>query len=75
MLSGFELYPLWVPLTSCALALRARALLLVFEKLVLVLIYSKLHEKLCDYLYKLNIVPFSHLDGLSVRDGLSVLDG
>ena len=37
-----------------ALALRARAILLVFKKNLLVLIYSKLHEKSCDYLYKLS---------------------
>ena len=33
-------------------ALRARAILLVFKKNLLVLIYSKLHSKSCDYLYK-----------------------
>ena len=33
-----------------ALALRACANLLVFEKIVLVLIYSKLHSKSFDYL-------------------------
>ena len=32
-------------------SLRARAILLVFEKNLLVLIYSKLHSKSCDYLY------------------------
>ena len=35
-------------------ALRARAILLVFKKNLLVLIYSKLHSKSCDYLYKAN---------------------
>ena len=39
-----------------ALALRARALLLRSLKNLLVLIYSKLHSKSCDYLYKLHSV-------------------
>ena len=34
-----------------ARTLRARAVLLAFEKNLLVLIYSKLHSKPCDYLY------------------------
>ena len=44
-----------------ALALRACAILLTFEKF-LVLIYYKLHSKSCDYLYKfdMDILKKSH---------------
>ena len=42
-----------------AFALRTRAILLVFEKILQVLIYFKLHSKSCDY-----------LNGLHVNDSL-----
>ena len=42
---------MWLPL-QVARALRVRVILLVFKKNVLVLIYSKLHSKSCDYQYE-----------------------
>ena len=38
-------------LSALQTSLRARAILLVFNKNLLVPIYSKLHSKSCDYLY------------------------
>ena len=40
----------WCLVVWC-LALRARAILLVLKKNLLVLVYSKLYSKSCDYLY------------------------